>query len=1164
MTGRLFLFFGKNMKNSDFVHLHTHTQYSLLDGACKLDDLIELALAYKMPSLAITDHGNMFGAIEFYCLAQEKGLKPIIGAELYVAPKSRFDRNVQGADEDENFFHIILLAKDEDGYRSLMKLISRGHLEGFYYKPRIDMELLAENSKGLIALSGCLKGELAHYILKGKNERAKKFSAQINEIFGQGNFYLELQHNLIPEQDKLNRGLLSLSKELNLPIVATNDIHYLHKKDAQAHEILLCLQTQTTLQDEKRLKFQTEEFYFKSPQEMIQIFGEYPQAILNTIDISEKCNLNMEFDKVHLPKYDPPDGLDEGSFLRNLCQEGIYKLYGGFSEKIKQRLEHELKVIEGAGFTSYFLLVWDFVKFAKEKQIPVGPGRGSAAGSLVSYALGITSIDPIKYDLIFERFLNPERISLPDIDIDFCYERRNEVIDYVTKKYGSDKVAQIITFGTMAARGVVRDVGRVMGITYSEVDKIAKLIPQDTNITLKKALEIEPQLKDFYKKDPQIKDLLDTSSALEGLARHASTHAAGVIISREPLTNYTPLFKSTDNQITTGFSMWSLEKIGLLKMDFLGLRTLTMIDETIKIIKRTKEKTIDISNILLDDKAAFEMLSRAESFGVFQLEGSGMRELLKKLKPENFEDIIALLALYRPGPLGSGLVDEFIQRKQGKVAIKYLHPKLKPILENTYGVILHQDQIMVIGIELAGFSFGQAAILMKAIGKKQPDKMEQLKEDFLKGAVERGISSNIAKQIFTLVAHFTGYGFNKAHTTAYAMLAYQTAYLKANYPVEFMTALLSSEKDNPDKIAKYIEATKVMGIKVLPPDVNESYARFTVAGNSIRFGLSAVKNVGGGAVDSIIKNREVYGEFISFNDFCERVDLRAVNRKVTESLIKCGAFDSFNQHRSQLMVSLDKTLEIAGYLAKDRQNGQLSFFDSRKNEKSFKKKFEDMPTIEEWPENLRLSYEKEMIGFYITGHPLNLHKKVLETYRSVSIADVKEFSNQREIILGGVISHVKNTITKKKGERMSIIRLEDLSGGIEVLVFPRAYANSAAYIKEDKTVFIKGRVDAKEELPKIIASEIIPIENVHEKLAEGIIVNLTSSNLNEDLLNELRQILEKNPGQTPVFLNIYGQNGKKTKIKPNSAIKIKITTGLLNTFKEKYGEEAIHFLKNKS
>jgi DNA polymerase-3 subunit alpha len=1145
------------MKHADFVHLHTHTQYSLLDGACKLEDLVKLAHDFKMPALAITDHGNMFGAIEFYCLAQERGIKPIIGAELYVAPASRFEKTSRGINEAS--FHIILLARDEEGYRNLMNLVSIGYLEGFYYRPRIDKEVLSKYAKGLIALTACLKGELAHSILNGKREFAREQAGQLQEILGRDNFYFELQDNLIPEQKRLNKELLIFSKELSIPVVATNDVHYLHKRDARAHEVLLCLQTQTTLSDENRLKFQTEEFYFKSPNEMFELFTEIPQAISNTKAIAEKCNLELRFDQVHLPKYDVPEGMDESTFLRKLCDEGVKKRYSGYNEQIKERLNHELRVIEGADFTSYFLLVWDFVRFAKERKIPVGPGRGSAAGSLVSFVLGITDIDPLRYNLIFERFLNPERISLPDIDIDFCYERRGEVIDYVTKKYGSDKVAQIITFGTMAARAVVRDVGRVMGMSYSEVDRIAKLIPSDPNINLKRALQLEPQLKSLYDKDPRIKSLIDTSQALEGLTRHASTHAAGVVISKEPLTNYIPLFKTSDNQITTGYAMWSLEKIGLLKMDFLGLRTLTVMDEAVKIIKRTKNKAIDISNIPLDDKKTFKMLSRAESLGVFQLESSGMRDLLRKLKPEQFEDVVALLALFRPGPLGSGLVEEFIKRKHGELPIKYIHPKLEPILKDTYGVILHQDQIMVIGMELAGFSFGQADILMKAIGKKQPGRMEQLREDFLKGATKAGISSRIAEQIFTLMSHFTGYGFNKSHTTAYAMIAYQTAYLKANYPVEFMTALLTSEKDNTDKIAQYIEEAKKMGIKVLPPDVNESYAKFTVVGDSIRFGLSAVKNVGQGAIDSIVKSRQINGKFLSFYDFCERVDSRLVNRKVIESLIKCGAFDSFGFYRSQLIASLDKILEVAESLTKDRQNGQLSFFDNVADLEGFEKNFHEMPKIAEWPESQLLAYEKEMIGFYITGHPLARYQKLLKTYSNAFIAELGTLSNGKQVILGGVITKVRNTITKKRGERMAILRLEDLSGDVEVLVFPKAYVKSASAIKEDKIVFIKGKLDLREESPKLIASEIVPIEEVHERFAGGIIINLITSGLKEDNLRELRQILEKSPGKTPVFLNFSDHQGRQVKMRINSAIKVKLTQDLISKLKKRYGENAVSF-----
>ncbi|MFH1856170.1 MAG: DNA polymerase III subunit alpha [Candidatus Omnitrophota bacterium] len=1145
------------MKHADFVHLHTHTQYSLLDGACRLKDLVDRANEFKMPSLAITDHGNMFGAIEFYSMAKGAGIKPIIGAELYMAPESRFDKSSRVG--EGTAFHIILLAKNMRGYQNLMKLVSTGFVEGFYYKPRIDKEILAKHCEGLIALTACLKGEIPSAILRGKKDYAVKLAGELNEMFGKGNFYFEIQHNLIPEQDKLNKELISLSKTLSIPLAATNDIHYLRKEDARAHEILLCLQTQTKLTDEKRLKFQTDEFYFKSPDEMKRVFAEVPEAILNTVVIAEKCGLELEFGKVHLPKYDTPAGMNEGAFLRKLCEEGVEKRFGECTPQIKNRLEHELKVIEGAGFNGYFLLVWDFVHFAKQQKIPVGPGRGSAAGSLVAYVLGVTDIDPLKYDLVFERFLNPERISFPDIDIDFCYERRDEVIKYVTEKYGQDKVAQIITFGTMAARGVIRDVGRVMDMSYGDVDKIAKLVPADPNMNLDKALQLEPQLKSLYDGDPAIKSLINTSKALEGLTRHASTHAAGIIISRDALDEYIPLFKTPDGQLTTGYAMGSLEKLGLLKMDFLGLRTLTVMDETVKIIKRTKDKEIDLFSLPLDDKKTFKLLSKSESLGVFQLESTGMRDLLRKLKPEQFEDIVALLALFRPGPLGSGLVEEFIKRKHGEVPIEYPHPKLESILKETYGVLLHQDQIMVIGIKLAGFSFGQADILMRAIGKKQPEKMQQMKEDFLKGAVAGGIKPETAEEIFTLMAHFTGYGFNKSHTTAYAMIAYQTAYLKANYGVEFMTALLSSEKDNTSKIAQYIEESKRMGIKILPPDVNESYAKFTVVGNSIRFGLSAVKNVGAGAIESIVNSRKEKGKSSSFTDFCERIDSRLVNKKVMESLIKCGAFDGFGPHRSQLMAGLDNALNSADSVAKDRQKGQLSFFDGENPGENFKRDFYEVPQIEEWPEAQRLAYEKEMIGFYITGHPLERYQKALKTYNTSSIAGLSELSDGKEVIVGGVISRVRNTVTKKKGEKMAILRLEDLNADVEVLVFPRSYAENAPFIKEDEIVFIRGKLDAREEVRKVIASDIIPIKNMHEKFANGLIVNLTAPGLQEKDLHALNEVLKESPGSVAVFLNLDSPNGRQVKIKLSPSVKVKITQKLIFKLKELYGEEAVSF-----
>ncbi|MBI3599482.1 MAG: DNA polymerase III subunit alpha, partial [Nitrospinae bacterium] len=900
------------MQHSDFVHLHLHTQYSLLDGAIRLEPLFKKAGEYKMPSLAITDHGNMFGAVDFYQTAKKYGIKPIIGCEVYVAPTSRLEKSSQEGISDSSY-HLILLAKNITGYKNLVSLVSAGYLEGFYYRPRIDKELLSKHTEGLIALSSCMKGEIQRLLHKGQKDNAYKAASFYKDIMGERRFYLEIQDQNIPDQKDINRDMLDMAKKLSIPLAATNDCHYMDEKDAEAHEVLLCIQTGKTTDDPKRMRFTTNQFYFKSPQEMKLLFKEAPEAISNTVEIAERCNLDMRFDQIHLPHYDVPSDTTLDGYLRDMAIHGLEKRLkkseelGVKSEELRKvyfdRLESELKMIKAMGYSGYFLIVWDFIDYARRKGIPVGPGRGSAAGSLVAYALRITDLDPIKYGLLFERFLNPERISMPDIDIDFCMERRDEVIDYVTEKYGN--VAQIITFGSMNAKAVIRDVGRAMAMPYSEADRIAKLIPNRLNITLDDAIKEEPRFKEMEKKDERVKRLLDIARILEGLPRHASTHAAGVVISPAPLTEFMPLYKANKGEITTQYPMEDIEKLGLLKMDFLGLRTLTVIRKTEELIRKRYESGFSIENIPLNDKDTYKLLSDARTFGVFQLESSGLRDILRKLKPEVFEDVIALVALYRPGPLGSGMVDDFIKRKHGTVPIKNIVPQLDDILKETYGVILYQEQVMRIAGVLGGFSMGAADTLRRAMSKKKPEEMAQQREKFVKGAVANGIPQDKADKIFDLMEHFAGYGFNKSHSAAYALVAYQTAYLKSHYPLEFMSSLLSSEMGNTDKVIQYIAECKDMGIQALPPDINESFSDFTVVyeenvevgmkksgvgsresnpnpeprtlplhKGGIRFGLAAVKNVGGSAVEAILKVREIKGSFNSLMDFCESVDLR--------------------------------------------------------------------------------------------------------------------------------------------------------------------------------------------------------------------------------------------------------------------------------------------------
>ncbi|MBL7070579.1 MAG: DNA polymerase III subunit alpha [Candidatus Omnitrophica bacterium] len=1606
-------------RHSDFVHLHTHTQFSLLDGACHISRLFQLAEKERMPAVAITDHGNMFGAIEFYRKALAHGIKPIIGSEVYISPESRFEKSAQGIQEAS--FHLILLAKDTEGYKNLMKLITAGYLEGFYYRPRIDKDILKKHHKGLVCLSACLKGEIPHLIKNGQVEQAKNTAVFFKDLFGK-DFYLEIQDNLIQDQIDVNRVLIDMGKQLDIPLVATNDVHYLKKEDAYAHEALMALQTQATLDDPNRMRLQTDEFYLKNAEQMKRKFGtECPEAIKNTIAITEKCNLELDFKKTHLPHYRPPAGKTREGYFRELVDEGLKRIYPEITDEIRDRVEHELKIIEKSGFISYFLIAWDFVHYAKGKGIPVGPGRGSAAGSVVSYALGITDIDPLKYDLLFERFLNPERISMPDIDIDFCYERRSEVIDYVVQKYSKDNVAQIITFGTLMAKGVIRDVGRVMSMSYSEVDRIAKMVPNDLNMTLQQALKSSPELKNLYETDQRVTQLIDTSMVLEGLSRHASTHAAGVVICEKPLTEYIPLIKMGDGQITTGYPMASLEKIGLLKMDFLGLRTLTVISETLKIIKKTIGVEFEIDKIPTDDEKTFRLLSNAESVGVFQVESSGMRDLLKKFKPEKFEDLIAILALFRPGPMGSGMLDDFITRKQGKVKIQYDHESLEPILKETYGIIVFQEQVMRIASTLAGFSLAQADSLRRAMSKKTPEVMVEARKHFIEGCLKKDISRRIADKVFSFIEYFAGYGFNKcvagsteiinadtgeyvkveelftkkdiintfschektlkiipqrmkdivcngikkiyrlktrtgkeivvtnnhpfltvsgwkelkdlkdgdmiatprkiplspeygmeeykiislakllsegnlchtsglyfysnsreevdeftanierfektrarayqrddkyevyvgtgqdtkffknqvpwnkrpsgqtatvqsrfsrcgariwieelglsnkkayekfipqevyslsteklalffgklwsgdgfifgksnsipyyatsskrmakdvqnlllrldiissvtkkefkykykgitqkrygytvyllgresverfsekicqhvtgkadqisrlrdyyahlprdkeskdiipqeikniirkekervgkgwreieresgvctkelcgrlrphkkgfkrstvnrlasyfdsgelfkyaasdiywdpivsieyvgmentydiemeqthnfiadgiivhnSHSAAYAMISYRTAYLKANYPVEFMTALLTSEKDNTDKIAQYIEEANRMGIKILPPDVNESYSRFTIIkdkseenkyGQSIRFGLSAVKNVGHGAIDSIIEARESEGKFSSLYQFCEHVNSRLVNRKVIESLIKCGAFDSTGLFRSQLMAILDRAMEVAGGIQKDRIGGQLSFFDTFEASGDFKKSFQEIPDIKEWPENQLLTFEKTLLGFYITKHPLTSFEKILRLYGSTSIMGLSNFKDGAIIHMGGILNKVKLTTTKKTGERMAIAQLEDLSGMVEVLVFPKAYNNIGRFFKADTMIFLKARVSLREEEPKLIAEDAFPLEEVQEKMTKSIGISIITSGLDKKTLDSLKFILSNHKGNIPAYIYFNTPEKKRVMMALSRDYSIKPSTELIDELEEILGEGSV-------
>ena len=1115
------------MTHADFVHLHVHTQYSLLDGACLLERLVDKASALKLPALAITDHGNLFGAIKFYNLCVKKGIKPIIGCEVYLTAGSRFDKEFKpGSDTN---FHLILLVKDEIGYANLIKLVSLAHLEGFYYKPRIDRELLNLYNKGLIACSACLKGEIPQAILSGNSPAGYKLADEYLSIFGKGNFYLELMDNGMDEQARINQVLIKMSKDLNIPLVATNDIHYLEKDEAFAHEALLAIQTQTTLSDPNRFRFSSDTFYFRSPEEMKASFKDTPQAIKNSLEITQKCNLVMDFSKIHLPHFPLPQGETDDKYLGEICYRSLEERFPDNSQVAKKRLKYELEVIKKTGFSSYFLIIWDLIKFAKENHIPVGPGRGSAAGSIVSYILKITDVNPLAYGLLFERFLNPARISMPDIDIDFCYEKRSEILEYVAKRYGKDNVAQIITFGTMLARAAIRDVGRVMALSYSEVDKIAKMIPLSVggSINLKQALSMSPELSKSYGSDNRIKRLIDVAMQLEGLSRHASTHAAGVVISDKPLMERIPLTRGTEGEPVTGFDMNSLEKIGMLKMDFLGLKTLTVIEETAKIIKRTKAKELDITKITLEDKKTFSLLAKGETVGVFQLESRGMRDILKKINVAKFEDLIAVLALYRPGPLGSGMVDDFINRKQGKKSITYIHKRLEPILNKTYGIILYQEQIMQIVSQLAGFDMARADLLRKAIGKKISEIMDQQRHLFVAGCQKNDISTNIANQIFDLIDYFSGYGFNKSHSTAYALISYRTAFLKANYPVEFMAALLTSERNNTDKVVEYVSESARMKTKVLPPDINTSFTNFTVTDDgNIRFGLRAIKNVGKAALENIIEVRKK-GEFKSIFDFAERVDSRVTNKKVVESLIRCGAMDSFGLRRAQMAAILDRILNKPN---KKRDTSQLFLFPEPEPDRS-------VPDIQEWPLIQILGFERSLLGIYLSSHPLAVYEGTLKYLKRQKISSFNSGPKNQEVLVCAVIEKVKAIITRRKNQRMAIIKIQDETASVEVFVFPRLYEEISLYLREGAVVVLRGQLESKDKVPKILASQVIPIERV--------ILSIKNANIeieNNNLpLGKLKKVFLKHQGNTPVFFSFKNSKFNGVKVKTSDNLRMSLS-----------------------
>lgn len=1112
--------------NSKFVHLHVHSEYSLLDGAARIKKMVHKAAQMGMPAMALTDHGVMYGVIDFYKAAKEAGIKPVIGCEVYVAPRGRQDRDPR---LDSRQYHLVLLAKNMEGYRNLMELVTRGFSEGFYYKPRVDHELLEKYAGGLVALSACLAGEIPTALLQERYEEAARLVSFYKNTFGSENFFLELQDHGLPEQARLNPEIIRLARDTGTPLVVTNDLHYVEQSDAEAHDVLLCIQTGKTVDDENRMSFGTSEFYLKSAEEMAALFGAgridpsvRESAMENTLAVAEACNVEFDFHSKHLPVYRLPKGEDENSYLYKVCLAGAKKRFGDpLPAEVLERLEYELGVIRQMGFASYFLIVWDFVRYAHENGILVGPGRGSAAGSLVAYCLEITNINPLKYGLLFERFLNPERVTMPDIDIDFCFERRERVIDYVVKKYGEANVAQIITFGTMAARAAVRDVGRALNFPYAEVDRIAKMIPMELNISIEEALQKSPDLKELYEKDERVRKLLTLSMALEGLPRHASTHAAGVVISREPLVKHVPLQKTGEDGMVTQFPMGTLEELGLLKMDFLGLRTLTIMEEAVRLIKESTGRVVDLSNLPLDDEATYQLLSQGDTDGVFQLESSGMRSILRELKPNVFEDIIAVVALYRPGPMEQ--IPTFIQSKHGQIPIQYPHPKLEPILKETYGVMVYQEQIMQVAATMAGFSLGEADLLRRAIGKKKREILDQQREVFVKGCLKNGHPEKLANEIYDLIVKFASYGFNKSHAAAYALVAYQTAFLKANYPTQFMAAQLTGVMSQSEKVAAYISACRRAGITVLPPDIQESDANFTVCGDKlIRFGLAAVKNVGQGAVESILAARREGGPFRSLSDFCSRVDLRACNKKVLESLIKSGAFDSLCANRNQLLAAMDDVISSCQSLQREKQSGQMSMFELVEEDAGWVPLKDNLPDLPPPTPKEKLDMEKEALGLYASGHPLEDYRVYLESLPGLKqVTELKEMPDNEQVLLAGMVSSLK-TIMTKKGKPMAFFQLEDLTGALEVVVFPEPYEEFRKVLDNDKIVAIWGRTNTREEEDvKILAERILPLPEE----AKEVVIRL-GAGCDLSLLLQLREMLSGAKGLIPVYLLFEAQNKK--------------------------------------
>ncbi len=1222
------------MPHADFVHLHLHTEYSLLDGACRLDRLMAKAQELRFPALAITDHGVLSGAIDFYKAARDKGIKPIIGCEVYVAPGSRFEKKT-GTGGRDVYHHLVLLAKDQAGYKNLVQLATAAHLEGYYYKPRIDKELLAAHKEGLIALSGCLASEIPEWIQKDQLTRAREAIDWFKQTLGAENFYLELQNHGFPEQTKVNQCLIAWAREFGLKLVATNDVHYVERSHSHAHDCLICIGTQTLLSDVKRLRYADQQFYLRSAEEMKARFAEVPEAVQNTLEIAEKCNLEIEFGKLHYPVFHPPEPFTREGYLRHLLAEGLGTRYGiharaegpefvvesvedprrlpTFSEgqaqspasgpedpasrithhaepaasaalqTVLDRLQLELNVIEKTGFVSYFLIVGDFIRYGHQKGIAC-VSRGSAAGSLVTYLLGISNVDPIRYGLLFERFLNPERVNPPDIDIDFADDRRADVIEYVRQKYGREAVAQIITFGTLGAKSVVRDVGRVMGLSYGECDRLAKMIPFDLNMTLEKALKQSPELKQAYETEEVTRELIDTAFILEDLTRNASVHAAGVVIGDQPLVNLLPLKQDDDGAIVTQYAMGPVGDLGLLKMDFLGLKTLTVIRNTCEMVRQTRGVEVPIEHLPLDDARTYDLLNKANTLGIFQLESGGMRDLCRKFQISSLEHITALIALYRPGPME--LIPEFIRRRQGEVRIEYEHPLLEPICRETYGIMVYQEQVMQAAQVLAGYTLGHADLLRRAMGKKKPEEMAKQRDIFVKGCARvNNIPAAKANQIFDLLEKFAGYGFNKSHAAAYAIVAYQTAYLKANYPVEFFCALMTNDMADTAKLSQYINEARAMGIDVLPPDVNESQVYFTpgIAGASglaqksvphpppgdgeqpevgpaerraIRFGLAAIKGVGEVAVEAILKARGEGGKFRSLSDMCERIDGRSLNRKLVEALVKCGACDCLGQTRAALFAQIERTLARAASVIADRQRGQSSLFGAF--EEPAAPAPEASAQLPEWPEHELLAHEKELLGFYVTGHPLTPYAPILEKYALTNTTLLAQLPHRSLTRIGGLIAAVQNGVSKKSGRPYALVTLEDLEGSVQVLCLNENYDKYRDLLVPGKAILVIGEVNTGDDRPKIFPQEILPLEDAPRRFTKQVHLRLHTAHLQPEQLEWVRELVAAHPGKCPLFLCFVRPGGDVVFVETHERFAVAPSPGLQQAADGLFGEETYY------